>query len=70
MFLIDYADYFHTYGNIKMAMDATQEALKVAINVSAIWHYEKYLGLPSFIGRNKKVCFTQIKERIWAQMQG
>ena len=41
-----------------------QEAIKVALNVSAIQHYEKYMGLPSFVGRNKKACFTQIKERI------
>ena len=36
----------------------------------AIKHYEKYLGLPSFVGRQKKACFIQIKERIWAKMQG
>lgn len=42
--------------------DATQEAIKVSLGLSAIQHYEKYLGLPSFIGRNKKACFTQIKE--------
>ena len=36
----------------------------------AIKHYEKYLGLPSFVGRQKKACFNQIKERIWAKMQG
>lgn len=42
----------------------------MALNVSAIRHYEKYLGLPSFIARNKRTCFTQIKERIWARMQG
>ena len=47
-----------------------QEAIKVALNVSAIQHYEKYMGLPSFVGRNKKAYFTQIKERIWARMQG
>ena len=41
-----------------------QEAIKVALNAPAIQHYEKYLGLPSFVGRNKKACFTQIKERI------
>ena len=50
--------------------EATQEALKVALNVPAIRHYEKYLGLPSFVGRNKMTCFTQIKERIWDHMQG
>ena len=32
--------------------------------------YEKYLGLPSFVGKNKKACFTLIKERIWARMKG
>ena len=48
----------------------TQEAIKVALNVSAIRHYEKYLGLPSFVGRNRTACFTQIKERIWGCMQG
>ena len=47
-----------------------QEAIKNSLGVPAIQHYEKYLGLPSFIGRNKKACFTQIKERVWAKMQG
>ena len=28
------------------------------------------MGLPSFIGRNKKACFVTMKERIWARMQG
>lgn len=40
------------------------------LNVPAIQHYEKYLVLPSFVGQNKMACFTQIKERIWARMQG
>ena len=42
----------------------TQDAIKEALNVLAIQHYEKYLGLPSFIGREKKVCFTNVKEWI------
>lgn len=41
-----------------------------ALNVPTIQHYENYLGLPSFVGRNKTACFTQIKERIWGRMQG
>ena len=45
--------------------DATKEAIKVSLDLPAIQHYEKYLGLPSFVGRNKKACFTHIKERIW-----
>lgn len=47
-----------------------QEAIKNSLRVLAIQHYEKYLGLPSFIGKNKKACFTKIKERVWAKMQG
>ncbi|KAK9988680.1 hypothetical protein SO802_028919 [Lithocarpus litseifolius] len=49
--------------------EQAQEAIKVALNVPAIQHYEKYLELPSFVGRNKRACFMQIKERIWARMQ-
>ena len=45
--------------------DATQEAIKVSLSLPTIQHCEKYLGLPSFVGRNKKACFTHIKERIW-----
>ena len=50
--------------------DATQETIKVSLGLLAIQYYEKYLGLPSFVGRNKKACFTHIKERIWSKMQG
>ena len=32
--------------------------------------YEKYLGLPSFVGRNKKSSFNYIKERVWRKLQG
>ena len=42
----------------------------MSFGVPVIQHYEKYLGLPSFIGRDKKSCFVNMKERIWARMQG
>ena len=48
----------------------TMEDMKLSLNVPTIQHYEKYLGLPSFVGRAKKACFTHTKERIWAKMQG
>ncbi|XP_050259214.1 uncharacterized protein LOC126704240 [Quercus robur] len=47
-----------------------QQEIKVLLGVPAIKNYEKYLGLPSFVGRQKKACFNQIKERIWNKMQG
>ena len=42
--------------------EETQETIKMSLGLLAIQHYEKYLGLPSFIGREKKASFTQIKE--------
>ena len=50
--------------------EATQETIKMSLGLPAIQHYEKYLDLPSFIGRGKKASFTQLKERVWAKMQG
>ena len=50
--------------------EESQEVIKQSLSVPAIQHYEKYLGLPSFVGKNKKACFTLVMERIWAQMMG
>ena len=41
-----------------------------ALAVPIIRQYEKYLGLPSFIGRNRSESFTQIKERVWQKLKG
>ena len=51
-------------------LEVIQEELKVMLGVPAIKSYEKYLGLPSFVGRQKKAGFKHIKEKIWARMQG
>ena len=40
------------------------------LGVLVIKNYEKYLRFPSFVGCQKKACFNQINERIWARMQG
>ena len=42
--------------------EESQEVIKQSLGVPAIQHYEKYLGLPSFVGKNKKACFTLVKE--------
>ena len=44
--------------------------IKVALDVLEIMQYEKYLGLPSFVGKGKKASFNYIKERIWRKLQG
>lgn len=43
--------------------DRTQ--IKEALGVMEIKQYEKYLGLPFFMGREKKASFQYIKERVW-----
>ena len=44
--------------------------IKVAFGVQEIMQYEKYLGLPSFVGKRKKASFNYIKEKIWRKLQG
>ena len=48
----------------------TQNAIKESLNVPVIRQYEKYLGLPSLIGRKRAESFTQIKERVWHKFKG
>ena len=48
----------------------TQNAIKESLNVPIIRQYEKYLGLPSLIGRNRAESFAQIKERVWHKLKG
>ena len=40
------------------------------LGVLAISQYEKYLGLPSFVGRAKKQSFSYIWERVWSKIKG
>ena len=54
----------------KNTSEEVQEGKKVLLGVPVIKNYEKYLGLPSFVGHQKKACLNQVKERIWAKMQG
>lgn len=42
--------------------------IKKALEVPEIRSYEKYLGLPSLIGRRKKVSFNYIKEWVWRKL--
>ena len=35
-----------------------------------IRQYEKYLGLPTLVGRAKKRSFIYLKERVWKKLQG
>ena len=40
------------------------------VGVTVVQQYEKFLGLPSLVGRNKKESFTHIKQQIWMKLHG
>ena len=52
-----------THANIKTS-------IKHALGVQEIMHYEKYLGLPSLVGKEKNVSFNYIKDSVWQKLQG
>lgn len=54
----------------KNTFEAKREHIKQALGVPEIKQYEKYLGLPSFVGRRKKASFNFIKEKVWRKMKG
>ncbi len=54
----------------KNTPEASQNVIKEALEVPIIRQYEKYLGLPSLVGRNRSASFTQIKERVWQKLKG
>lgn len=39
-----------------------------AVGVALNCNYEKYLGLPTIVGRSKYQAYRSIKERIWAKI--
>ena len=47
-----------------------QTRIQQVLVVPAIGQYEKYLGMPAFVGRAKKQSFIYIKERVWKKLQG
>ena len=46
----------------KSTSQGVQDAIKDTLGVPVVYQYEKYLGLPSFIGRKKKESFDNIKQ--------
>ena len=50
--------------------ETVKQDIKIAMGLQEITKYEKYLGLPSLVGRRKKESFNYIKEKIWQNLQG
>ncbi|KAK3195445.1 hypothetical protein Dsin_026755 [Dipteronia sinensis] len=46
------------------------EGLARIIGVQLVGCHERYLGLPSFVGKSKSQLFTSIRDRIWNRVKG
>jgi len=40
------------------------------LGVPELKEYEKYLGLPTIVGNNKRESLNFITERVWSKLQG
>jgi hypothetical protein len=47
-----------------------RDGIKECIGVPKIKEHEKYLGLPSFVGRAKYRTFSELKEKVWKRVNG
>lgn len=47
----------------------TKQEIKEIWRVQSIHHHDKYLELPSFLGRSNINTFREIKEKVWAKFQ-
>ena len=54
----------------KATLDVRKLEVIDASRVSEVREYEKHLGLPAVVGRNKKASLNFIKERVWNKLQG
>ena len=49
---------------------AIKNSIKLLLEVPEIKEYEKYLGLPIVVGKNKRAILNYIKDRVWSKLQG
>ena len=54
----------------KAVNEDTKAQITNFLQVPEVKEYEKYLGLPAVVGRNRKASLNFIKERVWSKLQG
>lgn len=50
--------------------EAIQNEVRFFWGAESTSNYEKYLGLPTFIGRGKFAAFATIQDKVWKRVQG
>ena len=48
--------------------NVSKEEIKNLLGVAEIKEYERYLGLPTVVGRKKKASLNFIKDRVWGKL--
>ncbi len=51
-------------------MNDLKVTIKDILGVPEVKEHDKYLGLPSFVGRSKYRTFNQLKEKVWKRVNG
>ncbi|CAL9001349.1 unnamed protein product, partial [Prunus brigantina] len=47
-----------------------QDDIRQLLNVALVPCHERYLGLPTIVGKDKKKLFRTVKDRVWAKVNG
>ena len=48
--------------------NVTKDEMKNLLGMAEIKEYERYLGLPTVVGRKKKASLNFIKDRVWGKL--
>lgn len=54
----------------KVVSDVAKHSIATVLSVSTVAKHEKYLGLPTVVGRNKTETFQYIKEQLSHKLEG
>lgn len=49
--------------------EVNQDSILSCLGLSTSVSHDAYLGLPSFLGRNKKCVLGDFRERVWKKLQ-